>query len=270
MVDSQSPRGALPNFRTPRLLGIVNLLFASQILVCGLFMAAYVISLPLWAGAMKNLTEQVKQQAESKKQAEIAAIDASIAAATTDEEKATLADRRKAVDERPAAGIPGMVDFNKMGFDDPTVIGWTWAEVVSGLILNVMMMVSGVGLMNWKRWGWSLGVWTAWLKILRLIVVYALFIVLVVPPMSKALGDMVGEMMAQQQVGVGKAGGAPSADMFTKIYSVSYSAMGVGMILGGVIYPTILLWLLSKPGVKMACSPTYLPPKEPKQPDRLE
>jgi hypothetical protein len=44
------------------------------------------------------------------------------------------------------------------------------------------------------------------------------------------------------------------------------TAIGVMMLLGGVVYPAVLIWLLNKPAVKVACSGTFLPPKEPKEP----
>ncbi|MBY0397982.1 MAG: hypothetical protein K2X91_16150, partial [Thermoleophilia bacterium] len=255
-----------PNFRTPRLLGIVNFLISSQILVCGLGMASYLAVLPLVAEVTQSIVDEAGRAEDKKKEAALAGLDAEIKAAKTDVEKAVLAERRKAVESRPRMMMPTM-DFSAMGLTDRRVIAWSWAEVISGIVVNVLMLVSGVGLMSWKKWAWTMGVWTGWLKILRLLVLYGIFIAVVSPVMSQGMAKMATDMIAQQQAALGGGGGAPPpTQMLTQIYSVMNAAIGVMMIVGGAIYPAILLWLLHRPPVKSACSGAFLPPKEPKEP----
>ena len=82
----------------------------------------------------------------------------------------------------------------------------------------------------------------------------------VVPPMSKTIGEAVGEMMAAQQgIQMKGAGAVPDAQVFTKIYTITYSLMGAGMISVGSIYPALMLWFLTRPRVKAACEPTRKP-----------
>ncbi len=56
------------------------------------------------------------------------------------------------------------------------------------------------------------------------------------------------------------------AGFFAKMYTVMYTGMGLGVMLTGVIFPAILLWCLTRPGVKSACSGQWKSPKEPNQP----
>jgi hypothetical protein len=74
--------------------------------------------------------------------------------------------------------------------------------------------------------------------------------------------------MAQQQAAMGRTGpqAGPSTEMFVRIYTVTYSAIGVGIMVLGAVYPLLLLWFLTRPGVKLACSGALKPPKEPNQP----
>lgn len=263
-----APRGTtMPNFRTPRLLGIFNVLFATEILACGLCMGGYAVTLPLWGRVIQQAQSQTRQRFEAAKKAELVALAAREKGAKTAEERAEIAGERLRVEARPdPTAAAGMMDLNKMGMNDPALIRWTWTEVLSGLVLNAMLLASGIGLLHWKPWARSLGVWTGALKVLRLVLVYGFFIIGVVPPVSQRIGEAVSTMMAGQPGMAPPAGAGSPAAMFTRIYTVIYSAWGVGMIVLGVIYPAVLLWLLTRPGVKVACAGTHKLPKEPNQP----
>lgn len=255
-----------PNFRLARLVGIFNIIFATQILICGVVMAGYTLTLPLWGRVFTYITKQAEQQAAASKQARLEAVADQEKNAKTEQEKIEAAAKRLEIETRPNAGIPPTVDFTKMGFTEPHFVAWTWAEVLSGLILNVMMLVSGIGLLTWRPWSRPLAVWTALLKIVRLVLLYGYFVLAIVPPLATRMGSVVVEMMTAQQPGFAMPGGTPPVELFVRIYTISYSIMGVGIILGGIVYPVIVLWLLTRPSVKSACSGRLKLPKEPKQP----
>jgi hypothetical protein len=99
------------------------------------------------------------------------------------------------------------------------------------------------------------------------VVLYGFFIVVIVPPVARNLGEMVVQMAAQQQIPMAAPKTAmPDAALFARIYTVMYSVMGVGMAALGSVYPLIVLWLLTRPGVKSACAGVYKLPPEPNQP----
>ena len=57
------PKGLVPpDFRTSRLLGIFNTLFASEILLCGLCMCGYTATLPLTSKVMTSMGAQIDKQ----------------------------------------------------------------------------------------------------------------------------------------------------------------------------------------------------------------
>ena len=254
-----------PNFRVPRLLGIFNVLFSVQILICGLCLGGYTLTLPAISRGLGQLQKQVEKKAESDRKAQLDEVVEREKTAKTEQEKVEAAARRMEIENRPKATLPGTVDFTKMGIGDPQFINWTWVELLSGIVLNLMMLISGIGLLHWKPWARSLGIWTALLKIARLVLVYGFFVLTIVPPLARRMGAAVSEMMANQPGMRPPGGGSPDA-FFARIYTVYYSALGLGMILFGVVYPLILLWLLTRPSVKSACSGRLKLPAEPNQP----
>jgi hypothetical protein len=256
-----------PNFRLPRLVGILNVMFSTQILICGLFMGGYVLTIPLMARVFSQLQGQVEQQAETARKTQLKALAEDEEKAKTEQEKIEVAARRIELENRPKGMLPATVDFTQMGMSSPEFLAFSWTEILTGLALNVMMLVSGIGLMSWKPWARSLGLWTAGLKIVRLALVYGFFILAIVPPLGLKMAKVAVDMINMQGTPFPRSpGGAPPADLFARVYTVMYSGMGLGFMLFGMIYPAILLWLLTRPGVKAACSGRLKLPKEPKQP----
>jgi hypothetical protein len=268
MAAGPAPRYAMPNFRMARLVGIFNVIVGAEILLCGICLGGYVAIMPMWGRMFASIQQPARRQIESAKQAQLSALDEKAKAATTVEEKAEIAAERKLIETRqdPTITQLNMMDLNKMGLNDPTNIAWSWAEVVSGLVLNALLLASGIGLLAWRSWARRLGVWTAALKIVRLFVLWGFFIVAIVPPVSRNLGKMIGEMAVQQQASMGRTGGPVPTDMFVRVYTILYSGFGLGVIVLGSIYPVVVLWLLTRPGVKSACSGVFQKPKEPNQP----
>jgi hypothetical protein len=258
----EAPQGIVaPNFRTPRLLGIFSVVFASELLIAGICMGGYVSIMPMFSRMMDATTTQLEAQGKTRKAAELAALAEKEKAAKTDEQKIEIAAERKAIEARPLSPMAGAMDVNKVTMGDPAFIGYSWADVVSGIVLNVLLLASGIGLLSWRPWARTLGVWTAFLKIVRLVVVYGYFVIVIVPPYCERLGKVVEEMMTSQGTPAPVGGG-----FFVKMYTVMYTGMGLGMMLIGAIYPAILLWLLTRPAVKSACSGRWKTPKEPNQP----
>ena len=267
MSDATSPGGLIPNYRTPRLIGILNIVFACALLLCGLGSAVYVAVLPALAKGMGQFTKQAEDNLKAQRKQQVDALIDQEKQAETDEQKAEIAERRKMLEAAPTPKLATMPDLNNMGFNDPKMVAWWGSETVSGLVLNVMMLVSGVGLASYKAWGRALAVWTAALKIARLWLAYSIFTVAIAPPLAQRVGTAVGKMMADQQQAMGRPGqGMPPADFFIKTYTIMWTATGVGMMTLGVIYPALVLWFLTRPPVKLAFAGASKPKTEPNEP----
>ncbi|MBL9121991.1 MAG: hypothetical protein JNG90_00030, partial [Planctomycetaceae bacterium] len=94
----------------------------------------------------------------------------------------------------------------------------------------------------------------AGLKIARLVLVYGFAIAVVVPLFAAMMGEMMEKTMSSMPQ---RAGGPPPAAQFGQgiamFYGFALSAGAVLMVLVGMIYPLIMLWVLTRPKVKAAC-----------------
>ena len=97
--------------------------------------------------------------------------------------------------------------------------------MITGLVVNIAMLTAGIGLVRRKLWGIRLGIWTALSKIARLLLLYTYFALVIVPPLAQTAGRFAGEMFLQQQQAMGRPAPAGlDANMWVKMYSVSYSS----------------------------------------------
>ena len=261
MADANQAGRVVPSPRIPKVLGILNIVFASGLILASLCMGAYAAMLPMLGKAMSEVQKKSEAEVEKRKQADLKAIDEEIETAKTDAEKQALDARRQSIESRPKAVIAQSMDFNKMGLNDPKLRFYGWLDALSAIAVNLAMLASGIGLVRRKAWGLSLGIGTALAKIARLVLVYGYFALAVVPPLAENLGKFAGEMITQQQSAMGRPG-APGIDtkMLTRVYYITYTIGAVAMILVGSIYPVVSLWLLTRPGARAACDESQLPP----------
>lgn len=261
MDDATQSMHVLPSPRIPKVLGILNIVFGSALILFGLCMGLYVSMLPAMGRAMNQMQKKAEADLETKVAAELKEIGEAEKAAETDEEKQALAEKRKAIEARPKVAIPIGMDFDKMGMNDPSFKAYYWTELATALGLNVLMIVSGIDLVRRRARGITLGIGVAVAKIVRLVAVYSFFGLVVAPTLAQKSGEMVGEMMIQQQEAMGKPA-PPGMDpkVMVKVYYITYSVTAAALIVFGSIYPAISIWLLTRPGARAACDETKLPP----------
>jgi hypothetical protein len=263
MRDATQAGTVVPTPRIPKVMGILNIVFAAGLILGGLCMAGYAAMLPMIGKAMTQMQKNADAELEKKKQADLKAVDEEEKTAETDAEKRDLAERRRAIEARPKVVIASTMDFSKMGLDDPRLKVYGWVDPLTAVALNSVMLASGIGLVRRRRWGLTLGIWTAIAKIARLVLLYTYFALAVVPPLAQNLGKFAGEMIVQQQAVMGRGGAQPpgvDVQMLTRVYFIMYTITAVAMIVIGSIYPAISLWLLTRPGARAACDESQLPP----------
>jgi H+/gluconate symporter-like permease len=101
MGDAIVPGAVLPNPRIPKVIGILNIVFGSALVLGGLCLGAYAAMLPMLGKAMTEMQKKAEASQEAQKQAELKAIEDAAKAATTDEEKRDLEAQRLAIEARP-------------------------------------------------------------------------------------------------------------------------------------------------------------------------
>jgi hypothetical protein len=241
-----------PRTAIPKVIGILNIVFGSLLALCsicfGLSLAAQSAMGPMFAAQQ----QQFQQMLEADRQQKLQELQKRAQAADNAKEKAAIQAQELALKGQPLPKMPDMTKFTQ----DPVYQLYGIVDVVTSLILNVLMIVCGIGLVRYAEWGRQLGLWVAALKIVRLVVLYGFFIVVVVPRLTRAITSMFQEMVEQMAKAGPPAKGMPGpaqmAQMGTSL-GIMYTASAIGVVLLGVIYPIIVLILLSRPRVKAAC-----------------
>jgi hypothetical protein len=252
-----TPRGYIhPNTRAPKIVGLLNVNFACLLLLFGLAYSAVYVTAPMMMRWLTFVAERLDQDVAARKKADLERLTEDEAKATTDQEKETIRAKMAEVEDRPKPMLPVM-DMAKLG-SEPRLHVWTGIELFSGIALNVALLVSGVGLLTLKPWARKLAIGTAAVKIVRLTILYGYAILVIIPPMSKMVGEMVGPMMTQNQAAMGRTGPMVPVDMLVKMYTITYSIMAVMMIVFGSVYPALVLWFLTRPNVKAACAEPFV------------
>jgi len=151
---------------------------------------------------------------------------------------------------KTASGPTTTVAFNPMlGMNDPAFLRFCSIDIVTGLVVNGLMFATGIGLVALRRWGvrgWSA---LAWIKILRLALLWGYYIVAVAPQLSATMANAALSMFRQQGLPPGRG---PTIAEMTRVYSITNLVLGLGMILFGSIYPALSIWLLSRPWANAA------------------
>lgn len=238
-----------------RMIGMLNVSFAGVMLLCGACSGFYLlmqVTLAPFSGAyMQSMQDGLHAQAKQEHQKRIDALQAEEAAATTEPEKARLAAERQTLEQKGPAEVK-LPDMMSM-YRDPWMMGFLVADPASGMPLNALMLISGIGLIAAKNWARKLALWVAAFKIVRLVLLYGYAIVVVVPVFAAKMGEMVESTVRSAPQRPGAQLPPQFGQTIAMFYGVSLSAGAVIMILGGAIYPCIVLWVLTRPKVKAAC-----------------
>ncbi len=245
----------LPRPRILNVVGMLNIIFATFLMLYSLSTGWYTAVLPKSNRALAQIRETYEADLEARRQADLKAIEVAEKTATTPVEKAELAAQHKALEVRRKVSLPIGMDLEKMGFAGRKFAFYSWVDVTTALLLDMAMMAAGIGLLRRRMWGLRLAIATAAAKILRLVLLYSYAVLVLVPPIAQGVGRLVFEAMMQQQAMGVKMPPVLNATLFVRMYYVTYTMMAVSMMLFGSIYPAIALWFLTRPGARAACEP---------------
>ncbi len=248
-----SPVSGPPPTTAHKTIGTLNIVFAGLLLLCGLCSGVQMGSQLVLAPFMQNVQQQVAVQAEKERQKKIETLEKQEAAAKTDQEREKIQEKRKALDDQPDP--PEFADMFSWA-NDARIMGYAGVDILSSLVLNVLMLIAGIGLLSSREWARKMGLWVAGIKVLRLVVLYSFAIVVVVPVYAQKMGEMfekMEKMQAQMQPGRAAPPMPPVAAQIATGYAIAMTGGAVLMIIGGSVYPIISLWVLRRQNVKAAC-----------------
>jgi hypothetical protein len=243
-----------PKTSIPKTIGIMNIVFGSLLLTCVCCSGVNLVMQSAMIGPVMAVQQkQIEQAMQVERQQRLQELQQREQAANDEKEKADLKAQQKVLQGRP---IPKMPDFTKF-MQDPRYLGFEIVDLVTGLVLDILMVVSGIALLNLKEWGRRAAIWVAALKIVLLITLYTVFALVVVPVLVQNFNTMFQEMFDEMAKGARPGqrvpGQAELAQMSSTI-GILMTASAVGMIIFGAIYPIVVLIALTRPRVKAACA----------------
>jgi len=255
MSQGIPPGYVLPTPQRAKLVGTLNIVFASLLLVYILFQIAMLFFTPAIMQMTGGIIKQAQAKAEEQRKAELDALKQEAAQAKTAEEKTQIEQRRSTLEKTPQVTMPDIKVVTDM-MKAPGYQAYIWSDMISGLVLNVAMLISGIGLLQLKEPGRKLALWTFGLKIVRLCVLALLMIIIVIPITSRVTSEMLA--------GMAKSGaGAPPTAVFGDMAKFQAAIGSVQAVLGaafGSIWPIIGMVLLTRRGTRAACQASLAKP----------
>lgn len=245
-MDSTNPWSdapPLPDAVRPRTLGVLNVIFGLVFVLAGCLGLGGTLYLIVVAGAAGGMQEKL----QAERQLQLESLDQQLADEQDPAKRESLQRRRDSLEAQPAMPFGGQ-DMGAMmaPYTDPRVIGWSVAVTGGGMLLNGLLFVSGLGLLKLRSWGRSLALFTAGSKVLLVVAGNAAFLLMVLP-------FWYSEWQKMDEA-VAAAGIATSIDV--SAYSLGvYLADAAIKLVGGLIYPIVLLVMLRRPAVKAAFAP---------------
>jgi hypothetical protein len=238
-----------PNPGLAKTVGVLNIVFGALLMLCGICAGANLGLQSALSPMMAAQREQMQQTMRAGQQAQLKKLQDEIDATDDEEEKAALQAKLKVLQAQP---VPVMPDTSKW-MTAPEMKVYVLADAITGSVLNLLMLISGVGLVALKEWARRLALWVASLKILRLAALYGYFAVAVAPVVAQQFREMMEEMSKAQPPGQKGFGPDQLAQVTTTIGMVM-TGTAIAMIVLGSIYPLVQLVLLTRPGVRAACA----------------
>ncbi len=273
MSNFNEPARILPNPRIPKRIGFWNGVFASLLLLYGIFQIAMIVLAPKFTEIMEQQTKAIEANRKAENQANVAKLEAEVKSAQTKEEKelaeSQLETAKTAVD---SSSISMTLNLDDLKVDDPVNKAYAGVELTSMLILNVLMFVTGIGLLGLAEWARKVWIWTAAIKIVRLFAFAALCLIVLSPRVERATREVYEKAEAKIEADIAKEKNdktkaatqsptslaskramAQSMKNMTRVTTIVMKVFIPISALLGSIYPAICIWFLTRPQAVAAC-----------------
>jgi hypothetical protein len=261
-MDMHQPTGASaipvmrPRSGAPKVIGILNIVFGTALglggVCCGLYVMMLSALSPVIGAQQTQVFQQIKDGQAAQRAAQVRQLEEQEEAAQTEEEKQSIRDQRTTLQSTPIPTMPN-IDMSKMyGMNDPRVIVYWLVDMLSGVLLNVLLIISGLGLVAMREWGRKMAITIAAIKIVRLLLLQAFSMLVIVPIVTKQMTEAMEQMMSQMQPGPGGAPPPAMGPQLGTVYGTMMTLSAVCMLIFGSIYPGIVLWLLTRPEAKLS------------------
>lgn len=262
MATQKEGQWVVPNPQVPRTFGIMNIVFGAILLLFGV--GSLVISL-YGPKIQKWMFQRVETQAAADKaeqEAKIADLKRQEAAAQTEQDKVALKAEREDLEKRAASDVTAEMEdlANWNPASDIRIAIYTYSAEVAGILLNVVMIISGIGLMRLSEPARKAAIWVAWLKIARWIAMTIAMMVLILPITMERTQKILDKVQAQAKAQGGRGIAMPMGS-FAQMMAVAGAVSQIFYLVIASIYPVLLIWFLTRPRARAAFlrNPAKLP-----------
>ena len=264
MESQPKPQWVVPNPQVPRTIGLLNIIFGVIMLLIGAGYLAWYIMAPTFTEVVKAQMEKQQATLKASHEAKLADLKRREKAAKTEQEKKDIESEAAIIAASQPPDMSGFEDMAGMNImSDPRVAAYYFSEVSAGILLNIVMIISGAGLLGLTNWGRKLALGVAWLKILRWVAMIAVTLIVVLPITSEKMQQAFDKIAAQAQA---KGGGAAVNSMQMGRVTAMMGAVVIVMVgVAASIYPLVTVWFLTRPRAVAACLPVASKPEEPQQ-----
>lgn len=236
MTDGSLPARDKP---LPVLLVTVGVLNILAGLVCCPLNGFSVVS-PMVFGGVQEMLEGVEDQQLQARQGQLDILEEDIAATETEDERLLLQKERELVLSQPP-----VFRASKMysAYTEPRTAGWFIVDGVTGLLGNILLLISGIGLLQRKSWGRMLAMGVSAYKLLLGVGSSIWYGFVVMPSMFENMSNLSGGLPGAPPPNLG-----PSIQLiggFTSLLMFLYCA----------IYPVAVLVILNLESIRKVYAP---------------
>jgi hypothetical protein len=252
MQPPDMPGFVIPNPKGPKSIGLWSVLFSLLLLGCGVVNLGTMLAMPLIQRMLQNVETTAREQAQARQKATIDKLEADIKTIEDPEQKKPLEAqleslKQQQVQKGPMIGVP----FKLM--TQPTLRAFFLTDYATAVVVNGMMLASGLGLLALKEWGRKLALWTAGIKIFRLAALILVNILIVLPISMVEVKNMMEQIS-------GQGNGNPNSKQFVGMFQSLMDAMQTLVwvfapiaFLLAIAFPIIVIVVLTRPASKAAC-----------------
>lgn len=246
------PGYVLPKPRTTQVFGMLNILYGILMLGLTYFSVLMYVFAPVGEALLQEFMGTMGGVVKGQKDNNIRKLERLVELAPNEVRRAHYQNRLDSARAEP------VIDFTNMpmGMDvlrEPAFRTYGAADFLTGLPLAVAIMIAGGGLLRLREWARKLALWASIAKVVALVglLVYALAVVY---PVQTRI--VMKQMEAQQKMMAGTPAAAANpfgSPQMMALMSVSTSASGIFWFAVLGAYPAVVIWIMSKPGVRAAC-----------------
>lgn len=253
-----------PQPSIPRAIGSLNFVFGSLLFLLGWGGLNYVgpsfcqnRPFAFEAGDLQHLYDQGHREL-------VTALEAREATTKDAAKKDRLKQQRLELAAKHRNDVERAIDRLTMNRDLLWASWYLWADLVTGPVLNLLMLASGMGLIQMKEWARKMALWIAGVKLARLVLLSGVLMAVVIPRteavMERVAATPLGEVLVARLNSDNAELGTknPAAVIYTtrnlpaEVTLIQY-VLAIMVLIVGSIFPTLTLILLTRPGAQAAC-----------------